>query len=593
MTLRNRIGLLGLACWLAASVYAQQTIYVNGTTGNDAWTGLCEVWDGGTCGPKKTIQAGIEAAVNGDTVLVADGTYTDTGNKNIDFHGKAITVRAANGPEACIIDCQNSGRGLYFHSAESAASIVRGLTIREGNATDGGGIFCQGSSPTLANCVITGNSVTQHGGGIYCSAGSPTLADCTIAENSATGAYPAYGGGVYCENGANPTLTDCTIVGNWADGTRSSWSEANSRGGGVCCYASGPTFTRCTIAENSVLGDWVAGGLAMGGAVFSSGSSPTFTDCTIAENSALADYDAEAGALYCIASTATLANCTITGNSAHAEYAFGGALLCYCDINTTLTNCALTGNWAFSESGNQGSGGAIYSRMCNSPTLASCVIIGNWTGSSGHGAILCADYGSPALSNCTVAWNTVGEGAISCYFHGSNPRITNCILWSDTPAEVYSYGGAPLITYCDVQGGWPGAGNIDADPLFADPNDADYHLSANSPCIDAGDPAFVPAAGETDLDGQLRVWDGDADGVAIVDMGADEYASHRVGDLNCDGAVDFADINPFVLFLSDFGGWQATFPGCDPRIGDINGDGTYGEGSFGDINPFVALITHL
>jgi hypothetical protein len=73
--------------------------------------------------------------------------------------------------------------------------------------------------------------------------------------------------------------------------------------------------------------------------------------------------------------------------------------------------------------------------------------------------------------------------------------------------------------------------------------------------------------------------------------------SHRLGlkafygDLNCDGTVDFADINPFVRYLSNFAGWQAAFPHCHALNGDINADGTYGQGSFGDINPFIALLT--
>jgi hypothetical protein len=64
-----------------------------------------------------------------------------------------------------------------------------------------------------------------------------------------------------------------------------------------------------------------------------------------------------------------------------------------------------------------------------------------------------------------------------------------------------------------------------------------------------------------------------------------------VGDLNCDGQIDFGDINPFVQYLSSFASWQAAYPGCNPFNGDINGDGTYGQGSFADINPFVALLT--
>jgi hypothetical protein len=64
-----------------------------------------------------------------------------------------------------------------------------------------------------------------------------------------------------------------------------------------------------------------------------------------------------------------------------------------------------------------------------------------------------------------------------------------------------------------------------------------------------------------------------------------------IGDVNCDGQVDFADINPFVLYLSNNGVWQSTYAGCDPANGDINCDGTYGQASFADINPFVALMT--
>jgi hypothetical protein len=78
-----------------------------------------------------------------------------------------------------------------------------------------------------------------------------------------------------------------------------------------------------------------------------------------------------------------------------------------------------------------------------------------------------------------------------------------------------------------------------------------------------------------------------------VDAG--EYAAFALrvlGDLNCDGVVNFGDINPFVLYLSNFASWQAAYPGCNPRNGDINGDGTYGQGAFGDINPFVALLTN-
>src|SRR5512140_2319174 len=85
-----------------------------------------------------TIQAAINAAVNGDQVVVADGVYTGTGNKNLDFYGKAITVRSASAnPALCIIDCQSSGRGFYFHTQEAPVARVEGFTIRNGSVNSG------------------------------------------------------------------------------------------------------------------------------------------------------------------------------------------------------------------------------------------------------------------------------------------------------------------------------------------------------------------------------------------------------------------------------------------------------------------------
>ena len=126
-------------------------------------------------GDQPTIQAGIDAVVNGDTVLVANGTYTGPDNKNLDFNGKAITVTSENGAENCIIDCEGSGRGFYFPNGESAASVVDGFTITNGSADYGGGIYCNNSSPTITNNIITNNSSDYHGGGIACFTSSPII----------------------------------------------------------------------------------------------------------------------------------------------------------------------------------------------------------------------------------------------------------------------------------------------------------------------------------------------------------------------------------------------------------------------------------
>jgi len=121
-------------------------------------------------GDQPTIQAGIDAAMNGDTVSVADGTYTGSGNKALDFWGKAITVKSENGPENCVIDCENNGRGFSFHSGEDANSVVNGFTIQNGRtASNGGGIYCQNSSPKILNNIISENWSYYGGGGIFCS----------------------------------------------------------------------------------------------------------------------------------------------------------------------------------------------------------------------------------------------------------------------------------------------------------------------------------------------------------------------------------------------------------------------------------------
>ncbi|MBA7681043.1 hypothetical protein ES703_89371 [subsurface metagenome] len=125
-------------------------------------------------------------------------------------------------------------------------------------------------------------------------------------------------------------------------------------------------------------------------------------------------------------------------------------------------------------------------------------------------------YSSPTLTNCTFSGNSANYGGGMDNWEYSSPKLTSCVFWGDRPTEIGVHGGTAVITYSDVEGGWTGEGNIDADPLFADVAIGDYHLLASSPCINAGDPNYVAEPNETDLDGNPRVICG------RIDMGAYE-----------------------------------------------------------------------
>ena len=220
-----------------------------------------------------TIQAAIDDANDGDTVEVQPGTYTGSGNRDIDFNGKAITLRSATGPENCIIDCNGTDsephRGFYFHSGEEPNSILDGFTITGGYGNEqGGAIYCYSSHPLITNCNITGNAVNgsiSEGGGIYCRSSRMILTNCTITNNSAD--YT--GGGIVIDYyGGNPMIDNCKIIAN----------SATYSGGGIAVTVSYSKISNCIIAGNSAY---------LGGASYlQSHAQAEFTNCTITGNRA-------------------------------------------------------------------------------------------------------------------------------------------------------------------------------------------------------------------------------------------------------------------------------------------------------------------
>jgi hypothetical protein len=208
----------------------------------------------------------------------------------------------------------------------------------------------------------------------------------------------------------------------------------------------------------------------------------------------------------------TITNCTFIGNSTTAGHGGGMYNISYCD--PTVTGCTFTNNAA------DDSGGG----MCNyesSPTVTNCTFTGNSAIGGGGGMSNWPNCNS-TVTNCTFTGNSAGSSGGGMFNWDSNPTITNCILWNDTPDEISDVVCSPIVSYCDVQGGYSGTGNIDADPLFADPGAEDYHLTGLSPCIDVGDNS-APELPPTDFEGDLRIIDGNLDTTDIVDMGCDEH----------------------------------------------------------------------
>ncbi len=377
--------------------------------------------------PKLTIQAAINASVSGDKVLIADGTYTGSGNVDLDFGGRNITVTSLHGTAYTIINCggfsSNDGsgdhRGFYIHSGETNA-VISGLTIENGYengsgpGTDtqyGGGILIAGSSAVVRNCIVTGNFAVYDGGGI----------DNNSNSNSTI------------------IVTNCSITNNSAE-------------------------FGCGVANNAINGGTIA-----------------LTNCTVKSNATkYATYFGTSGGVYNVASNSgiiTLTNCTITGNTATSQYdASGGGI--YNDNQGTglisVTNCNVAGNTANAVNG---SGGGIYNDNEGSGTIT--------------------------VINCTLTGNQAnyGGGIFTSYF-STAITVINDIFYGDTGGEVYNDGGGVTATYCDIQGGYTGTGNKDANPLFVKSSSPyDLHLLAGSPCLGAGTHTGAPA---TTLDGVIR-----------------------------------------------------------------------------------------
>ncbi|MHC4736861.1 MAG: right-handed parallel beta-helix repeat-containing protein, partial [Planctomycetota bacterium] len=335
------------------------------------------------------------------------------------------------------------GGGMY--SRDSSKPTVTNCTFIGNAAKYGGGMYQRrNSNSTVTNCTFSGNYARTDGGGMFnYESSNPILTNCTFIENSAENT----GGGMRNENFSSPVLTDCTFSNN----------SAGVCGGGMLSNSEiSPLLTNCTFINNS--SGMLGGGIYNGHSDRYDYSELTLMNCSFKGNRAAVN----GGAIDNSDNTAsTIVNCIFTGNVAGKS---GGGISSWVNSRQTLTNCTFSGNSA-------SNGGGMHNYR-SSPTLTNCIFSENLAiGKYGDGAGMHNNESSSILTNCTFIRNKADRygGAMNSYRYAT-PTLINCILWDDTPEEIYVYGRMPLVTYSNVQGGWPGQGNIDADPCFVQPD---------------------------------------------------------------------------------------------------------------------------
>lgn len=470
-----------------------------------------------------TIKAAITAALSGDEIIVADGTYSGVNNRGLDFAGKNLHLHSAGGSGACIIDCELADRAFIFQSGEVETAIVEGITIRNGKPVsgNGGAILVNGiagaTRPTVRACIFNNNSA-PNGGAIAINGNSdPDVFDCTfVACKAIVGGGNGFGGAISLNGvSAAGSISECIF-------------DSNTSGGGSGIHAQGSstlTVDRCTFVKNSSTG--AGGGMTLGGGAISS-----------------------------------VANCAFYGNTAGA--AGGGGIVCAGSASgSTIFNCLFSGNTALSF----GLGGAVYV-TAGTTKLLNCTMAGNIVGAINLGGALAKLNGATCIVHNCILWANTGQQIQS----PGAPTIV--VEYSNVQGGFGGIGNSPadpLLVDHD------GADNV------VGTVDDDLHVFGFSPAIDSGSNTAWTVALTTDIAGLARFYDDPAvidggEGTApIIDRGAYESQPKDPpcvnADFNCDGIVDGDDLGTLL------GQWGA----CRGCPADFNRDGVVDGDDLGEL----------
>ena len=531
------------------------------------------------------LQDALAAAISGDEIWVADGTYKPDQGMGITPGDRTATFDLINGvaiyggfagtetslnqrnivanPTILSGDLADNDLPNFVNYDENSYHVVTGIGTNATTILDG---F------TVTAGFANGSGTRENGGGIYLNAAAPQIRRCHIFRNATSATEPGFGadgGGVFIDQ-SSPQFTDCIFENNQA--------RLRGNGGAVVCFSNSslPVFSNCQFIANSadnggamnnisncmptinncVFSANTTGPGGYGGGIHNNQSSPAINGCTFTNNTA-----SYGGGMLNTNGNPSVINSTFLANSADVS---GGGL--YNDVGSspTILNCEFLGNTSLSAGG-----GALVNSNSSNPTIANCLFSGN-SAAVGGGAMGNSGGSNPAIASCTFSRNSTGGngGGIYNAMAGANsPTLHNCVLWEnsdsggmDESAQMYTESGSPTVNFSIVQGGWSGAGlgNLNADPLFQDADgpdnivgtvDDNVRVPSGSPAVDSGDSCAVPVDtqdldddGNTaervpiDVDGNDRMV-----GYA-VDRGAYENQTVVGGDCNQNGLVDDFDL---------------------------------------------------